>query len=413
MNAPLWLVGLVATTALQMAGSYMSQSLPVVAPLLTEGIGVGREQIGAIYALNSLGSILFMAFGTPLILRAGPLPAMQVGMLCGAASLLLLSAGVFPLVVLSSLLLGLSYGPAPPASTRILAATAIERHRGLIFSIKQAGAQAGGVLAGLTIAPVAARFGWGAGIAMPIIVGVAVALAVTPLRRRLEIARDPPPPINLFALFHWRNLRLPFATVLAQAELRRLTILTMSLAIVQGCLFSFCVTYLVTVLGLSLTVAGMAYACMQGGGMIGRIIVGWAADRTRNAMRTMVVQAWASAALVMVWALLPAMGSSGVPVGMVVIAPLAGLMGLVCASWPGLMLSEISRLAPKDRIADAASGSTMITFCGYVIGPTLFSVAVRAFDSWIVPFALVTAQMALMAGLLTVLGMRRTAPASD
>lgn len=401
MNAPVWVIGLVATTALQMAGSYMSQSLPVVAPLLTEGIGVGREQIGAIYALNSLGSILFMAFGTPLVLRAGPLPAMQIGMFCGACSLLLLSAGVFPLVVLSSLLLGLSYGPAPPASTRILAATAIEKHRGLIFSIKQAGAQAGGVLAGLTIAPVAALYGWGAGIAMPIIVGVAVALAVTPLRRHLEIARDPPPPITLAALFRWSNLRAPFATVLRQRELRHLTILTMSLAVVQGCLFSFCVTYLVTARGMTLTVAGMAYACMQGGGMVGRIIVGWAADRTRNAMRTMVVQAWASAALVMGWALLPE------GLGMAVIAPLAFLMGLVCASWPGLMLSEISRLAPKNKIADAASGSTMITFSGYVMGPTLFSLVVRMADSWVLPYALVTAQMALMAGLLTVLGRRR------
>ncbi len=398
---PLWLVGLLTTTALQMAGSYMSQSLPVVAPLLTEGIGVGREQIGAIYSLNSLGSILFMAFFTPLVVRIGPLPAMQIGMFCGACSLLLLSAGVFPLVVLSSLLLGLSYGPAPPSSTRILAATAIERHRGLIFSIKQAGAQAGGVLAGLTIAPVAASFGWGAGVAMPIVVGMAVALGVTPMRKRLEIARDPAPPITLRGLFRWQNLRVPFATVLGQRQLLALTILTTSLAVVQGCLFSFCVTYLVTARGMSLTVAGMAYACMQGGGMIGRVIVGWAADRTRNAMRTMITQAWASAALVMLWALMPE------DLGIAAIAPLALLMGLVCASWPGLMLSEISRLAPTGRIADAASGSTMITFCGYVVGPSLFSLGVRGFDSWVVPYALVTVQMAVMAGLTTLWARRR------
>ena len=393
---PLWLVGLLTTTALQMAGSYMSQSLPVVAPLLTEGIGIGREQIGAIYALNSLGSVLFMMFFTPLVVRVGPLPAMQIGMFCGACSLLLLSAGVFPLVVLSSLLLGLSYGPAPPASTRILAATAIERHRGLIFSIKQAGAQAGGVLAGLTIAPVAAAFGWGAGVAMPIIVGIAVSLGVTPVRRRLEIARDPPPRITLAGLFHWRTLRTPFATVLGQRQLFALTLLTTSLAVVQGCLFSFCVTYLVTARGLSLTEAGFAYACMQGGGMIGRVVVGWAADRTRNAMRTMVAQAWASSALIMLWVWMPE------GLGLAAIGPLALLMGLVCASWPGLMLSEISRLAPAGRIADAASGSTMITFCGYVVGPSLFSLGVRMLDSWVMPYAVVTAQMALMAAITTI-----------
>jgi hypothetical protein len=115
----------------------------------------------------------------------------------------------------------------------------------------------------------------------------------------------------------------------------------------------------------------------------------------------MVVQGWASAGLVLVWALLPHAW------GMVVIAPLALLMGLVCASWPGLMLAEISRLAPTGRIADAASGSTMITFSGYVVGPTLFSVGVRVFESWFVPYVLVAAQMALMAGWLTVWMVRR------
>lgn len=401
MRVPLWLIALLATTGMQMAGSYMSQSLPVVAPLLTAGIGVGREQIGAIYALNSLGSILFMAFGTPLVVRAGPLPALQIGILCGAAALSLLSIGLFPVVVLSALLLGLSYGPAPPASTRILAATAIERHRGLIFSIKQAGAQLGGVLAGLTIAPMAAAYGWAAGLALPIGIGVLAAVAVWPLRRPLEIARDPPRPVSLLGLFRWQNLRTPFATVLGHSHLLALTLLTTSLAVVQGCLFSFCVTYLVTTHGMALTIAGFAYACMQGGGMIGRIFVGWAADRSRNVLRNMIMQGWASAGLVLIWAVLP------YDFGMVVVGPLALLMGLVCASWPGLMLAEISRLAPPGRIADAASGSTMITFSGYVIGPTLFSVGVRTFDSWLIPYVLVATQMALMAGGLSVWEVRR------
>ena len=217
------------------------------------------------------------------------------------------------------------------------------------------------------------------------------------------MTRDPPRSISPRALFHWRNLQAPFAAVLAVPQLLALTVLTMCLAVVQGCLFSFCVTYLVTTRGMSLQVAGLAYACMQGGGMIGRIFVGWAADRSQNAMRTMIVQAWASAALVVVWALLPA------GLGLGAIAPLALLMGLVCASWPGLMLAEVSRLAPPGRVADAASGSTMITFLGYVIGPTLFSFAVRGLGDWVSPYLLVAAQMALMAVAQTVWLRRRPA----
>jgi MFS family permease len=386
---PLWLAGLLATTALQMAGSFMSQSLPVVAPLLTAGIGVGPERIGAIYALNSLGAIIFMACGTPLIARVGPLSAMRIGMLCGSGALLLLSVGVFPLVVLASLLLGLSYGPTPPSSTRILAATAPARHRGLIFSLKQAGAQLGGVLAGVSIAPVAERFGWEAGVAMPIVLGVLVATGVGAFHRRLAVARDPGPVAPFADLLRWRLLREPIAVVLRSAELLRLTILTTALAVVQGAMFSFCVTYLVTARGMSVTLAGLAYACMQAGGMFGRIVVGWAADRTGDSMRAMVWQGWASVALVAGWAALPA------DPGALVIYGVAGLLGLVSASWPGLMLAEVARLAPPGRVADAASGATMINFAGYVIGPAAFSAVVALTGSWTLPYLLVSAQMAV------------------
>mgnify|MGYP003347142796 CR=1 FL=1 len=47
----------------------------------------------------------------------------------------------------TALLLGIGYGPMPPAGSRILAATAPKQHRSLIFSIKQAGAPAGGAIA--------------------------------------------------------------------------------------------------------------------------------------------------------------------------------------------------------------------------------------------------------------------------
>jgi MFS family permease len=154
---------------------------------------------------------------------------------------------------------------------------------------------------------------------------------------------------------------------------------------------------------MAITAAGLAYACMQGGGMLGRILIGWVADRTGDALRNMIVQAWASAALAVVWAVVP-QGT-----GLAAIAPLAFAMGLVCASWPGLMLAEISRLAPAGRIADAASGSTLITFCGYVAGPMLFSFGVRASGGWVVPYAAVAAQMALVAAGLGLWARRRRA----
>ena len=83
---PPWLTALLLTSFIQMAGSFMSQCMPVIAPLLTEAIGVPKERIGVLTALVSFGSVVFLALGTPLVVRFGPVRAIQASVICGAAS---------------------------------------------------------------------------------------------------------------------------------------------------------------------------------------------------------------------------------------------------------------------------------------------------------------------------------------
>ena len=59
-----------------------------------------------------------------------------------------------------------------------------------------------------------------------------------------------------------------------------------------------------------------------------------------------------------------------------------------------------------EAVADATSGSTIITFIGYVVGPSLFA-ALVPHVGWRVAFMLVAAQLAAMAVVQTVLLLRR------
>ena len=399
-QTPPWLAALILTSLMQMAGSFMSQSLPVVAPLLTAAVGVPAEKIGVLTSLVSFGSVVFLALGTPLVLRLGPTPAIQLSVICGAGSLLLVTIGAWPAALAGAWLMGLSYGPMPPGTTRLLGATAPARHRGLIFSLKQAAAQGGGVLAGLILAPVAAYFGWQAALAGAAGTAMVAGISVIPFRKKLDIGRDPAR--KLFAL---DNLRAPFTTITGHPQLLALTVLITAFAVAQGCLFSFCVTFLSVAHGTPLVAAGMAYACMQGGAMVGRVVLGFMADRSGDTMRNLLGQALACAALILVWSNSTLHG--GWAVGL-----LAFAMGALAASWNGLALSEVARLAPPDRVADAASGSTMISFCGYVFGPALFSLGVRYFGEWQTPYALVAAQLALTAIALPVWLRRRVPPSN-
>ena len=378
----------------------MGQCLPVVAPLLTASAGIAPERIGNLTSLTSLGTVLFLAFGSAILARLGPVGALQLGAALSVVALLIAATGFWPALVLAALLLGIGYGPTPPAGSRILAASAPPRHRTLIFSIKQAGAPAGGALAGLIVAPVAARYGWQPALLLAIVAGTLSAVAISPLRAMMDSERDRTRSISPRAILHYRNVLAPFAAVRGDALLISITALAMSFSLVQGTLFSFSVTYL-TMRGLSLERAGLAYACLQSAGVFARVLLGWFADRTGRPAHNLTAQAYIAAVAVNAYAWMPAR-----PAPFAGVAAIATACGFLGASWNGIYMAEIARLSPLDQISDATAGSGMFTFMGYVAGPTLFAAAVPMFG-WQLPYAIAGAQLAVMAAIQTVILWRR------
>jgi MFS family permease len=389
----LWILALATTLGMQSVASFLNQSLSIIAPLLMAGAGLAPERIGNISSLNSLGTIGFLLFGGPVLAHLGPVRALQMGALLASAGLLAAASGWWPALALAALLMGAGYGPSPPAGSRILAATAPPRHRSLIFSVKQAGAPAGGALAGIILAPAAARWGWSAALLISVGVGVAAAIAIAPARRRLDIEKATDQPFTLRGLFAWRALSGPFRLLAANPVLLSVTALAFSFAIVQGALFTFSVTYLVTALRMPLTQAGIAYACMQCAGVFARIFLGWMADRTGRPVLNLALQALVAAVAVAVFAALP----DRPPTWLAACAALAA--GFFGASWNGIYMAEIARQSPAEQIAEATSSSAVVTFLGYVAGPSLFSALVTLTGGWAWPFLAVAGQLAAMAAV--------------
>ncbi|MFT8244125.1 MFS transporter [Roseomonas sp. BN140053] len=382
-----WVLALGTTLLMQTVAAFLSQCLPVLAPLLTGNAGLPPETAGHLAALSSLGTILFLLFGGPLLARLGPVRALQAGTLVAVLGLALAGLGSTLALVVSALVLGLGYGPTPPAGSRILTATAPARHRTLIFSIKQAGAPLGGMLVGLTVAPVAVRAGWPVALGLAMLLALLACLAVQPARRQMDVEREPGRRIGPGALFARSNISAPFAALRLHPLLPPLTWLTVSLATSQGCVFAFLVTWLCEVHALPLAQAGLVYAVAQGGGAFARIILGWLADRTGRPSLNLVAQGILAALLTAGLALLPV----GTPFAWLLL--LGGLAGAMVASWNGIYQAEIARLVPPARIAEATAGSTTLCFLGYVLSPALFALLVTSTGNWIVPQLLAAGQL--------------------
>jgi MFS family permease len=384
---------------MQTVAAFLNQCVPVLAPLLTGSAGLPPEAAGHLAALGTLGTLAFLILGGPILARLGPVRTLQAGALIAAAGIAIAGLGGILALGLAAFLIGVGYGPTPPAGSRILAATAPPRHRSLIFSVKQAGAPLGGVLAGLLIAPVASLHGWPTALALAVAIALASAAVIQPSRRSLDVEREPDRPIHPRALLGRRNLVGPFAALRLHPLLPPLTWLACSLATVQGCFFAFAVTWLTETRGLSLIQAGAVFAAMQAGGVFARVVLGWMADRTGNAAMNLIGQGLGGAAVVTVFVLLP-------PLGFGWTLLLGLLAGSLVASWNGIYQAEVARLSPPGKIAEATSGSTTLCFLGYLVPPAIFAALVTATGSWLLPQLLAVGQLVLVA-LLVLPSLRR------
>ncbi|HEY8611816.1 MAG TPA: MFS transporter [Roseomonas sp.] len=393
---PLWAMALGSTLLMQAVASFLTQSLPVLAPLITASAGLAPEAVGNLSALVAAGTVIFLLLGGPLLTRWGPVMTLQAGAATAALGMLVLGTASVPGLVAASLLLGLGYGPSPPAGSRILAATAPPGHRMLIFSIKQAGAPLGGALAGLVTAPVAFAFGWMTGVFLTVMVALLAALVIQPAKKGLDAERDPRQPVGLGVILRRETWMAPVAALRLHPALPPLTLLAMSFATVQGCLFAFTVTWLHVSHGLTVVQAGAAFASMQVAGVVARIVLGWLADRTGQPVRNLLLQAGAAACCTLAFAWMPDTAS------LTLINLLAAAVGFLAASWNGIYLAEVARLVPPAQVAAATAGSTLFTFLGYLVAPALFTLVVALSGSWVLPLTMVAAQLAFVALLVSV-----------
>jgi hypothetical protein len=81
--------------------------------------------------------------------------------------------------------------------------------------------------------------------------------------------------------------------------------------------------------------------------------------------------------------------------------------GFFAASWNGIYLAEVARLSPADKVTEATSSSAVVTFLGYVSGPSIFSLLVTWTGGYRLPFIAVAGQLAAMAAVQGLVLVRR------
>lgn len=373
-NTPNWLVPVTAILILQTICSFLSRLIPIVAPAMSEEFGWSGSSIGYLTSSHALGALVMLVAGSSLIKLVGGTRLLQHALLWGAAAMGLFLYPSLGVALAACFIMGLSTGAATPAGSEVLQRFSPPGMRNLMFSIKQAGVPLGGMIAGPLIPVVVVFAGWRLALLLCALVVVLPTVLtwklsdVVDMKPAARVGRAPP----LFTLQSLRTLSVPLASLGRNRGLLRIAIVGSLFAVAQSSWFTFTVVYLVDRLGFSLTLAGIVFAVMQVGAVLGRVALGWLSDLLRSATATLSITAIFSA----VTTGLLGLTSPQWPLWSIVL--LAFLAGSSAASWNGVQMAEVARRSPPDLIAETASGSTILVTLVNIVAPAVFATVVVA-----------------------------------
>ena len=379
---------LTVTTAIQAMVSMALLTLPAMAPAVARALAVPSTLVGAYVALCYFAAMLSSLVGGTLVRRLGAIGVSQLGLGLCAVGLALCALPWLPAVALGALCIGAGYGPITPASSHLLALTTPAHRMSLVFSIKQTGVPAGGMLAGALVPGLSLWLGWqGTLMAVAGVCALCAALA-QPLRAALDADRQPAQPLALQALFK------PIGMVLGQPSLRALAACSFLFSAVQVSTTAYMVTYLNESLGMTLLAAGAALSVSQLAGVVGRIAWGAVADRGLGPRNTLMLLA----TLMMVGSVLTALLQPQWPT--LLIWAIVALLGASAIGWNGVYLATVARQAPPGQAGVATGGTLLFTFMGVVCGSPAFGALAGASGSYRIAFAALALPAALALGLL-------------
>ena len=362
---------LAVTLAIQALVSMAVLTVPAMAPAMAQSLNVSPTLIGLYIAVVYAGAMLASLMSGPWVLRWGAIRVSQLGLLVCAAGLVLLAAAPGAVTALvGAFLIGVGYGPITPASSHLLARTTPPDRVSLVFSIKQTGVPLGGVMAGALVPGLLVLGGTDAALLAVAVGNLVCAVIAQPMREALDADREPGRPLGV------ASITGPIRLVVSQPQLAQLTSFSFVFSAVQMCLATYLVTYLHSALGYSLVVAGVVLSTAQVGGVVGRVLWGYMADRWLGPRRML-------AALSVLMALCCAI-TAALQVGgpLVWILVLMAAFGASATGWNGVFLAEVARLAPAGQASAATGGALSVTFLGVVLGPVLFGMLSGAFDSY-------------------------------
>ena len=362
-----WAV-LAAGTAAAASGSALFIGAPVLAPQIRAELDLTLAQLGVLFASLWVGTTLTLLGWGLLADRWGERLVLATGLgTCGALALAAGWASGFWTLAVLLFLASAAGASVNAASGRAVMQWFAPGERGFALGIRQTAIPLGGGIAALVLPQVEKAGGLGAAFAF--LGGLCLAAALV----AAIVIREPPV----------RDAELEGDAIPWTLHDRRLWTLSIGSGLYlwgQLPLMTFAVLFLHDVHDVSPARAGGVLAVFQGAAVVGRIGAGRLSDRLGSRLRPLRWLGLASAAGLLVTAVV---ADGWLPL---VVTALV-LAGGISMAWNGLSLTAAAELAGRAR-SGAAIGFQQTVLSGVGVGAPVLFAATVSFGSWGLAFAL-------------------------
>ncbi len=347
---------LTLTTFSQISATSSVLALTTIPTIAAAALGVAPHLIGYQVSLIYASGVLFSMIASGLVDRWGAGRVGQLALIGAGLGFLGMATGTLVGIALASMLIGVGYAHNNPSSSHVLARLAPPNRRNLIFSVKQAGVPLGGMLAALTLPPLAHVLGWQIALLLFASLPLGLAAVYQIFQPAWNADRIPDTPVGSGL---WRGQRL----VWTNPSLRALCIIGFLYSGVQLCLSTFVVAMLIEQFGWSPIAAASVAALLQACGACGRVFWGLVADRLHSGFLVLGIVGALTGVATLVFGLF----STAPGLALVVI----GIAGLAGSGWNGVLLAETALASPG---TGTLTGEVLAyTFVGVMIGPAAFA----------------------------------------
>lgn len=383
---PRWTLLTVLTSAYGL-GAFGMLGVSPLTPSLVDGFALTRLEVAFIVPSVYIGGLFFSLPGGHLADRWGVRPTLLGALAIGGLGLLGAAfAPRFVLFLLALVLAGSGWSIVNPVLGKAIVDVFPLTERGIAMGIKQMGLTLGGVVAALSLPPIAAHWGWRVAVgACALAVSLPVVAAwrpLAPLARPLSSHAAP-----MAMSWAWTR-RAPLLIVFGAGVV---------LGMVQSAVLAYLPLFSVQALGFSHVGTGVLIAASQAGGAVSRLVLGAASDRWSSGRRPpwLVFTSALAAVIFLVYAWVP----TAAPLWAGVLAFAAGVGAY---GWVGIyfIISAEAGGSTQSGLLSGVSFAAIVV--GLLTGAPIFGLVLQAFDSYRAAWAVFAAFSALVAVVVAV-----------